>query len=127
MALQTIKKYILFSFIVLSFSSCYYDKAEALKKLDNTVCDTSNVSFSGKIHPIISQNCVNGCHTGASASAGIPLDNYTQIATIANNGKLVGVVSHATGFSPMPKGGAKLGDCSISLIQAWIQQGTKNN
>lgn len=124
---QTIK----WAAFILSFSSlalsCYYDKAERIKMLDNTVCDTTGVSFSGKIQPIISQNCVAGCHTGSSASAGLPLDNFEQISSVANNGKLVGVVSHTTGFSPMPKGGGKISDCNIAVIKAWISQGTLNN
>lgn len=127
MAHLTIKKSLFISSYFFILSSCYYDKAEQQKLLDNTVCDTTNVSFNSKIQPIISQNCVNGCHTGAGASAGIPLDNYSQISTIATNGKLIGVTTHSTGYSPMPKGGAKLSDCNISLIKSWINQGTKNN
>jgi hypothetical protein len=120
-------KFFILSIIVCLFQACYYDKADMITKINNSACDTINVSFAAKVQPIIINNCTNGCHTGTSASAGIPLDNYTQISSIANSNKLLGVIKHTVGFSPMPKGGGKLSDCNIALINAWINQGTKNN
>jgi hypothetical protein len=75
---------------------------------------------------MLSQGC-GSCHSGAGASAGVRLDNYNSIKQVAQSGKLIGVISHAKGFSPMPQGGAKLSDCKIEQVQAWINKGLPNN
>ncbi|MGI9191825.1 MAG: c-type cytochrome domain-containing protein [Chitinophagaceae bacterium] len=90
-------------------------------------CDTANIiSFSAHIQPILQNNCT-GCHSGASPSGAIGLENYTQTMTQVTNGKLLGSVKQLSGFSAMPKGGAKLSDCNINQIEKWIAQGAPNN
>jgi hypothetical protein len=44
----------------------------------------------------------------------------------ATNGNLMGVINHAAGYSPMPKNSPKMDDCTISKIQAWINNGSPN-
>lgn len=124
---KNISKYFLFALVVLSFSSCYYDNEEELYPSVIT-CDTITVTYSATIAPILTTNC-NGCHNTASASAsggGVILDTYSQASTYALSGKLFGVVSHTSG-SPMPKGGAKIDDCSIAKIKKWAAAGAPNN
>ena len=89
-------------------------------------CDTSNVSYSQDLKPIFNNFCV-GCHNSANASGGISLDAYTGVRTVAENGRLIGSITWAAAYQNMPQGGAKLDDCKISLIQAWINQGSGNN
>lgn len=91
-------------------------------------CDTAEVSYAAVIDPIMKKSCAfSGCHAGATPSIGLDLSNYDAVKSIASNGKLVGVVSWASGFSPMPKNRDQLDQCSIDLISAWIEQGTMNN
>lgn len=125
---KIIRKLSILGVIIITISqSCYYDKEELIKKLDSTVCDTTNITFSGIINPIISNSCVSGCHGGGTPSAGIGLENHAQIKSIAQSGKLVGVINHSVGFSPMPKGGGKLTACQISQIEIWVNGGMLNN
>ena len=49
------------------------------------------------------------------------------VKAIASNGKLIGTVNWASGFSPMPKGGSKLPNCNITKLQQWINAGAPNN
>jgi hypothetical protein len=114
----------LLSFIALGFNSCYYDNEEELYPSVIT-CDTITVTYSATIAPILTTNC-NGCHSTASASGGVILDTHSQASTYALSGKLYGVVSHTSG-SPMPKGGAKIDDCSIAKIKKWAAAGALNN
>ena len=72
----------------------------------------ATVSYTTDIAPIIEANC-SFCHSAASASSGILLDNYDALKFYADNGYLYGTISHAAGFRPMPDGGAKLSDCTI--------------
>lgn len=89
-------------------------------------CDTTNVTFSETIWPVIELNCF-GCHSGPEPSGNILLVDYNSVAVQANNGKLFGAVNHDTGFEPMPKNAPKLSDCKIDQIKIWIEDGTPNN
>jgi hypothetical protein len=109
--------------VMLIFPGCYYDNEE---ELYGNNCDTSSVTYSLSIKPIIDGSC-NSCHSTASAQGGIILDTYTSLKGFADSGQLSGVINQKTGFSPMPKGGSKLSDCSISTIDKWITDGSPNN
>jgi len=119
--------YILFfllSFVVIGFTSCYYDNEEELYPSVIT-CDTITVSYSSTIAPILTGNC-NGCHSSASSGGGILLNTHAQVSIYALSGLLYGVVSHTSG-SPMPKGGNKIDNCSIAKIKKWAAAGAPNN
>jgi hypothetical protein len=87
-------------------------------------CDTVNVHFSSTIWPIIQNSCT-GCHSGTTPSKGIRLENYSNVNTIVQNGKLMGVIN-ATGYVQMPPSG-KLSDCKITQITKWKDNGAKND
>jgi hypothetical protein len=113
-------------FLVLSilFSSCYYDVEADL--YPSETCVSTDMSFSKDVEPILVANC-NGCHSNAAKLGNITLEGYANTKIYVDNGGLVGSIKHSNGFSPMPKGGAKLIDCNITKIEAWISQGSKNN
>ncbi|MEQ1554755.1 MAG: hypothetical protein ABL929_11280 [Ferruginibacter sp.] len=114
-------------FIVGSLHSCYYDKADLLYGSTNGGCDTTaTVSYSAKVVPLLTTQCYS-CHTGAGAGGGIIMGNYTADKAIAVNGKLYGTINYSSGFSPMPKGVAKMDVCSIAAIKKWIDAGSPNN
>ncbi|MEZ4981125.1 MAG: hypothetical protein R2769_05965 [Saprospiraceae bacterium] len=52
-------------------------------------CDTTNVTFSGTIAPIMNIYCV-GCHGGGNPQGNISLTNYAEVKTYAANGKING-------------------------------------
>ena len=107
------------------FSTCYYDSEEDLYGVK--ACSTTNISFSNDVRPIITSSCSTPCHfSSSSLGGGIVLDTYNAVATVAKNGSLVGSIKH-DGFSAMPKGQAKLDDCKISKIEAWVKGGSLNN
>ncbi len=89
-------------------------------------CDSTNVKFSTFIAPLVQNKC-QGCHTGTSAGGGIKLDSYATIKTSVQSGKFWGSIVHTTGYSQMPKGSAKLPQCELNKIQAWIKRGAINN
>lgn len=89
-------------------------------------CVTTNISFAGFVAPILNTNCV-GCHSGGAPSGGIVLNTYEGVRAVALNGRLYGAISHATGFQPMPRGSAKLAQCTIDKIKGWIDEGANNN
>lgn len=88
-------------------------------------CDTTLFTYSGAVAPIMQNYCI-GCHSSASAPGG-DLTNYSAVRESAVNGRLIGAISHTTGFSFMPSGGDKLEDCKITQIKKWVAAGGLNN
>ena len=112
---------------LLSVQSCYYDKEDLLYGNSNAPCtDTSAVSYSQKVVPILQQYCYS-CHTGGFPSGNILMGTYASDKAIGLNGKLYGSISYATGYSPMPKGMSKLTSCQIATVKKWIDSGMPNN
>lgn len=89
-------------------------------------CDTTNVTFSGTIWPLMQTWCT-GCHRGTYAGGGIHIENYDDLVVIANNGKLMGSITHDPDYSPMPKNADKLPECQIASVRKWIEDGTPDN
>jgi hypothetical protein len=109
----------------LLFTSCYYDNAEDLYQNFQTDCDTTVISFSEDVMPIINQNCIS-CHGTVAPSAGLMLTNHTQIADAVANRDLLGRVLLPPGNpSRMPPSG--MSDCNIDKIKAWVNANTPNN
>jgi len=112
---------------LVGLTACYYDKEELLYGTPAPCTDTvGTVSYQAKVVPILQANCY-GCHSGSAPSGGQAMGTYTADKAMATSGKLIGTISHATGFSPMPKGGSKLSACKIAVIQKWISAGAPNN
>lgn len=92
---------------------------------DTVTCNVDNVTYAATIQPLLQTNCV-GCHSGSAPSGGVLLTTYANVKAQADNGKLVGAVSHATGYKAMPPGG-RLQNCAIEQIKVWVQAGALNN
>jgi hypothetical protein len=112
---------------IIFFNACYYDKGDLLYPSKTGNCDTTIVvSYINKVVPILTTQCYS-CHLGASAGGGIVMGTHTTDKAIALNGKLFGSINYSSGFSPMPKGSAKMNVCDISAIKKWIDAGAPNN
>ena len=117
----------LISIVLLAtgISGCYYDKEQLLYP-DFGTCDTAAVKYSTTVTPIVSASCY-GCHAGTFPSGGISLDSYAGLRAQALNGKLYGVITHSSGFQPMPQNAQMLSACNIGAIKTWIDAGAPNN
>lgn len=91
-----------------------------------TQCDTTGMKYSTDILPIISSNCYR-CHASGIGTGGVDIEGYTNVKKRVDNGDLIGVITHAAGYPPMPYDAAKLSDCDINKIRAWINNGAPNN
>lgn len=89
-------------------------------------CDTTVFTYSAAVAPLMNTFC-KGCHNPTSLGGGIDVSTYTAVKAIAANGKLMGSITHASGFIAMPQGSAKLSDCRIRQVQKWITAGSLNN
>ena len=107
----------------LFFVSCYYDNAEALYPTLNTSCDTTNVTYSGTLVPILNDNCT-GCHSGPNPSGSISLTSLAGLQVQASSGLLMNSLK-GTGVPIMPPSGS-LPPCKIEQFQIWIRIGMPN-
>jgi hypothetical protein len=108
--------------------SCFYDSEEYLYPQLNNTCDTTNVTFSATVKPILQSNCW-ACHSNSNSAAGngVKLEDYTDVKTSADNGSLLGTITHKSPYNPMPLNGPALDNCSISAIKLWIDAGALDN
>lgn len=110
---------IIFLFIAMAFSSCYYDVEEELYPQRNN-CDTTAVTYATKIAPIISQNCaLSGCHVAGAQQP--DLSDYNKL-----NANLPRVNERAVISKTMPPTGP-LDKCDVEALETWISSGAPNN
>lgn len=102
-------------------SACYYDKEDLL--YGDLQCDTTNVSFSQEILPIIQNSCaITGCHVQGGSGNGI-FENYIQIKSKVDNGSFA---QRVLVQQDMPPSGS-LSNCQIEHLMQWINDGALNN
>lgn len=89
-------------------------------------CDTTAVAYSTTIVNTMSNYC-NGCHSGASPSAGIDLTSYTGVSEIAADGSLMGTIQHVAGYVAMPYNADLMPECKIDEIRIWVENGYPND
>jgi hypothetical protein len=106
------------------FTSCYYDVEEDLYEIPE--CAVENMSYQNDILPIIQNNCYI-CHDAKNNFGNVTLEGYDGLKNYATNGKLIGVINHASGFPSMPQNANKLLECEIEKIESWVTDGAPNN
>lgn len=109
-------------------AGCYYDSEERLYPKLSNPCDDTVVTFSGTVNQIL-QPCL-ACHSNSLAGnsgSGIKLEDYNDVLTYVNNGKLMGSIRHDKLYIPMPQTGGQLPACEIAQLQIWIDNQTPNN
>lgn len=104
--------------------SCYYDVEEVLYPDDG--CDTTNITYSGFIVPLLTDNCY-ACHGNGASQGGVQMGSYSQLKALVDSGRFLGAVRRDEGFSPMPQGAPQLLDCQIAKIEAWVNEGALDN
>jgi len=88
-------------------------------------CDTTQVTFSGHIQPLINNRCVT-CHSGGNASGSLQLTSYSQVVSAVQNRNLMDAVHRLPGISAMPPSGA-LNDCELRMMTLWVEANMPNN
>ncbi len=109
-------------------SACYYDNFSELNPgLGLNGCDTTGtISFTAKVLPIMNSYCGTGdvsCHKDNSSSGFYILNTKAGVDVAIADGKFLGAIKHDGSAIAMPKNGGKLDDCSIAIIEKWINTG----
>lgn len=96
----------------------------ALNNVCNSGCDTTKYTYGAVIAPFISSNCgAVSCHGGGN----LVLTEYSVLRDVALNGRLIGALSHTSGYLPMPNAVSYISDCQMMKIKNWIKDGAPNN
>lgn len=122
------RKYAIVFFLILTtiyITGCYYDNEEYLYPKITSTCDTTNVTYSLSVEPILNTYCIS-CH-GSSNITGVTLDTYVGVQVQVANGHLLSSIVQDGSVPAMPQSGGKLDNCNISIIRKWIKEGTPNN
>jgi hypothetical protein len=118
---------------ILLITGCTYDNEQDL--YPDLLCDTLDVTYSGKIVPILESNCYP-CHSNANApiyASNLSFEGYANISGYLNLGsgngaaRFVSIINHEAGFPQMPKNGPKLPKCTIRKFEIWIANGYPDN
>jgi mono/diheme cytochrome c family protein len=94
----------------------------------NPCNDPTPSTYAAVIAPIVAKNCLD-CHGSSvylTLGGGNDYSTY-QAFTRLSPTYLLSSVRHDPGADPMPKGRAKLSDCDIARLQAWVDAGRPNN
>jgi uncharacterized membrane protein len=98
-------------------------------------------SFAKDVHPILKKNCL-GCHSPAGegyAASGFSVESYADVMKGTKNGPVIlpgssisstmeRLIEHKADPSiHMPRGKPQLSRQDLDTIEAWIDQGAKNN
>jgi len=101
--------------LLITFSSCYYDKEEDLYGLE---CDTNNLTYSKNLEKIINESCAtSGCHDSGSNNSDYSSYNKVVIDT--------GIIIERTIIEKTMPPSSNLSECNFKLIAEWIKQGAK--
>lgn len=124
--MSLIKIYIpgILSILIIWFISCENQNEEDL--FGKSDCDTTNVSYSGYVEPLIENHCYT-CHSNTNLIAPFSLEGYDNVKIRVTNGQLYGALNHQQGYQSMPRGRPKLPECDLSKINNWIREGAHNN
>lgn len=101
----------------LLFAACKDDDAD--------LCDTTDLTYNNDIAAIINNSCtLSGCHASGTTTT-FPMGNYQKALVAVGFDRIIGAINHENGFEPMPypAGTAKLDQCDIDKLTAWINDG----
>ena len=94
----------------------------------NPCNDPMPSTYAAVIAPMVAKNCLD-CHGSSvyqTLGGGNDYSTY-QSFTRLSPAYLMSSVRHDPGADAMPKGRAKLSDCDIARLQAWVDAGRPNN
>ncbi len=118
------KFFLISATLIFQLTSCSKSSEDRLQ--NPVLCDTTDVQYKADVLPVIAANCYR-CHGAGIEEGDVNLEGYDNLKAYGENGDLVGVISHSSGYPPMPQDGDKLSDCAIAVITAWVNEGMPNN
>jgi hypothetical protein len=121
------KKLFIIVFVAILAYSCYWENEETLYPITDKECDTTQITFTADIAPMLATYCYS-CHSNLNApsfGSNIKLEDYDDVSSFSAT--ILSSIRHEQGFQPMPKGGTQLNECYILSFEAWTNNGKPVN
>lgn len=117
-------KLIILPILLMGAISCSKsNEADLQDQNPKPTCDTVHMTYVADVEPILKKNCYS-CHgAGASQPDGVILEGYDHVKKEVDNGRLIGAITHAAGYTPMPYNLPQLSACDINKIKDWVNRG----
>lgn len=110
--------------MLLLAEGCYYDVEEEL--YPNGVCNTTNVTFSGTVLPLMQSHCaVPTCHVSVGGNGAGDFTAYAGVMEKVNSGAFADRVLVQRNMPPSTH--TQLRACDLQQLQAWLDAGSPNN
>ena len=109
--------------LMLAFS-CKHEPQYTITNPPIVNCDTTNVTYTTSVVPILNTNCTvcHGATSYASSGGGFKIATYADFAGFAKSGLLMNSINQVVGLSAMPKGGTKLSACDIAKVRIVVRK-----
>lgn len=110
--------------VFLLVDGCYYDVEEEL--YPDTICDTTGVTFSGTIQPLMQSYCaVPTCHVTVGGNGMGDLSDHAGVMLKVDDGSFADRLFVQRDMPPA--GNTQLRACDLEKIQVWLNAGAPNN
>ncbi|AXT53568.1 hypothetical protein D1818_23090 [Aquimarina sp. BL5] len=115
----TIIKLIFLLILFINFTSCNGEPKPQ--------CDIpQNITYNDQVASLIEIHCFK-CHAQdvyKEKASRHKIFDYTNLKKSGESGQLIGSITHAQGFIPMPyRKGVKIDSCAIEVIKKWVELG----
>jgi hypothetical protein len=114
-------------------NACKHDIPQALASQEELDKAAPKVCFESSVLPVLQSHCArSGCHSAATSSGGLKLNNYANIISkglVSGNAKNSPLYQSmiGTGINKMPKAGYPAPTAEqIAMVRQWINQGLEN-
>jgi hypothetical protein len=110
--------------LILSLFGCVYNTREAAKPVETNTCDTTiKYNYDSVVVVMTRQGCLD-CHIEGGNSPNLESKTLLTNFIRSNETRFLKAVRFE-GASPMPKGGTKMPDADLAVLEKWICQGMK--
>jgi hypothetical protein len=128
------KRLLMLACLPVFIGSCYNDKGDKLyPALPTNTCDTSVITYTKDIQPIINASCAisGGCHNAAgnATTGGLDYTVFSILQAQATPDLIIADINHTPtkGHNSMPLNLPKLPQCDINKMTRWVNEGAPNN
>ncbi|MFD2565715.1 hypothetical protein [Aquimarina rubra] len=105
--------------LFITFSSCNGEPKQQ--------CNIpENITYNEQVASLIEVHCFK-CHAPdvyKEKASRNKIFDYQSLKKMGESGQLIGSITHAQGFIPMPyRKGVKIDSCAIEVIKKWVELG----
>ncbi|MBT6235951.1 MAG: cytochrome c [Bacteroidetes bacterium] len=111
--------------IVVLASACQDDDKDVIITTPQELCDSLDIHYTQDVAHVLANAGCSGSYCHGGGSGGVNLSDWANTKTAAESPKFLKAVKHELSASPMPKGGQKLSDADIEILECWIKSGSR--